>query len=163
MIREVTGDILLSQAKAIAHGVAPDDHFENGLALSLREQWPALAKDFRHYCHTHHPKPGGAWTWVNAKGQRIVNLLTQEPPPSTHSHGKPGRAKLEYVNHALQELRRVIDEEGLASVALPRLATGVGGLAWKDVKPLVEQHLGDAASTIYVYSEYKKGVAAEKA
>jgi len=163
MIREVSGDILLSHAQAIAHGVAPDDHFENGLALALREQWPALAKDFRHYCHTHHPKPGSAWTWVNAKGQRIVNLLTQEPPPSAHTHGKPGRAKTEHVNHALSALRRFLDEEKIESVALPRLATGVGGLDWKDVKPLVERHLGSAASTVYVYSEYKKGVAAKEA
>lgn len=163
MIREVSGDILLSNAKAIAHGVAPDDHFESGLALALREEWPSLAKDFRHYCHTHHPKPGGAWTWVNTKGQRIVNLLTQEPPPSTHSHGKPGRAKIEHVNHVLKELRRIIDDEKLESVALPRIATGVGGLEWKDVKPLIDQHLGGAQANIFVYSEYKKGVAAKEA
>ena len=42
MIYEVSGDILLSKAQAIAHGVAPNDHFTNGLALSLRERYPAL-------------------------------------------------------------------------------------------------------------------------
>jgi O-acetyl-ADP-ribose deacetylase (regulator of RNase III) len=163
MIREVSGDILLSKAAAIAHGVAPDEHFENGLSLSLRENWPALAKDFRHYCHTHHPKPGAAWTWVNANGQRIVNLMTQDPPPSTHSHGKPGKAKIEYVNHALKELKKVIESEKLESVALTKLATGVGGLAWSEVKPLIEQHLGGLSTKIYVYSEFKKGVQANEA
>jgi len=43
MIKEVSGDILLSGARAIVHGVAPGDHFDTGLALSLREAWPALA------------------------------------------------------------------------------------------------------------------------
>ncbi len=48
MIYEVSGDILLSEARAIAHGVAPNDNFANRLpALSLREHWPALYKDFR--------------------------------------------------------------------------------------------------------------------
>lgn len=32
MIVEVTGDILLSEAECIVHGVAPNDHFLNGLA-----------------------------------------------------------------------------------------------------------------------------------
>ncbi|MDE3036159.1 MAG: Appr-1-p processing protein, partial [Nitrospirota bacterium] len=27
MIREVAGDILLTKAQAIAHGIAPNDHF----------------------------------------------------------------------------------------------------------------------------------------
>jgi O-acetyl-ADP-ribose deacetylase (regulator of RNase III) len=47
MIKEVAGDILLSKAGAIAHGVAPHDDFKQGLALSLREHWPGMYKDFR--------------------------------------------------------------------------------------------------------------------
>lgn len=161
MIREVEGDILTTNAKAIAHGVAPGDHFDTGLALQLREQWPALAKDFRHYCHDHHPKPGDAWTWVNANGQRIVNLLTQEPAATNHAH--PGKAKIEHVNHALKALRKVVDHEKLESVAIPKLATGVGGLSWDDVKPLIEKHLGDAGIPVFIYATYKKGEKANEA
>ena len=51
MIREVQGDILRTTAQAIAHGVAPGDHFAHGLALALREKYPVMAKDFRHYSH----------------------------------------------------------------------------------------------------------------
>jgi O-acetyl-ADP-ribose deacetylase (regulator of RNase III) len=160
MIREVQGDILLSHAAGIAHGVAPGDHFDSGLALQLREQWPALVRDFRHHCHTASPRPGGVWSWAGANGLRIFNLLTQEPPPGNHGHAKPGHAKLEYVNHALRALRKVVEDEKLSSLALPRIATGVGGLDWITVKPLVQQYLGDLAIPVYVYSEYKKGVAA---
>ena len=42
MLKEVSGDILLTKAEALAHGVAPNDNFANGLALALREQWPAI-------------------------------------------------------------------------------------------------------------------------
>ena len=41
MLKEVAGDILLTKAEALAHGVAPNDNFANGLALALRERWPA--------------------------------------------------------------------------------------------------------------------------
>ena len=33
MLKEVTGDILLTTAGAVAHGVAPNDNFKQGLAL----------------------------------------------------------------------------------------------------------------------------------
>lgn len=160
MIHFLTGDILHSQARALAHGVAPGDHFDSGLALALRERWPAMAKDFRHHCQVSHPKPGEAWTWAGADGKRIVNLMTQEPAPGHHA--KPGRATVAHVNHALRELRRVADHESFASLALPRLATGVGGLDWKDVKPLIQKHLGDLKIPIYVYETYQPGVAAKE-
>ncbi|MCE2791654.1 MAG: hypothetical protein LW697_04265 [Blastopirellula sp.] len=75
MIQLVSGDILLTQAQAMAHGVAPFDHFNQGLALALREQWPAMVKDFRHWCHNQNPKPGEVWQWVGAGGHRIFNEL----------------------------------------------------------------------------------------
>lgn len=158
MIREVEGDILLTRAAALAHGVAPDDDFKSGLAMSLRKQWPSMYSDFRHYCRQGHPKPGGAWTWGGPGGARIVALLTQEPPASHGDH--PGKAKLKHVNHALKALRQAIDDEGFESVALPRLATGVGGLEWDDVRPLIERHLGDLDIPVYVYSTYHPGVSA---
>lgn len=160
MIKGVSGDILLSRAQAIAHGVAPNDNFSSGLALSLREQWPALYKDFRHYCQTYHPEPGSIWTWVNSEGQRIVNLLTQS---SAYGRGeKPGKATIDQVNHTLRALRKLAQDEKFESLALPRLATGVGGLDWKDVSPLIQNHLADLETRIYIYTVYQKGVQAEE-
>ncbi|MEP7338665.1 MAG: macro domain-containing protein [Acidobacteriota bacterium] len=160
MIKEVAGDILLTKAQAIAHGIAPNDHFNSGLALSLREEWPAMYQDFRHYCHGEHPKPGEVWAWGGTDGKRIISLFTQEPP-SNH-HGNPGRANAHNVNLALRELRHLIEKEKFTSVALPKLATGVGGLDWEEVLPLVKKQLGDLNIPIYLYSTYHKGVQAEE-
>ncbi|TCM71032.1 O-acetyl-ADP-ribose deacetylase (regulator of RNase III) [Acinetobacter calcoaceticus] len=160
MIYEVSGDILLSDARAIAHGVAPNDNFASGLALNLREHWPSLYKDFRNYCHIYHPKSGEQWTWVNAEGQRIVNLMTQE---AAYDNGaKPGKASTEYVNRTLKALKLLIEEEKIESLALPKLATGVGGLNWDDVRPLIYKHLEDLDIPIYIYTLYQKGVKAEE-
>lgn len=154
MIKEVSGDILLSQAQAIAHGVAPNDHFDRGLALNLREEFPAMYKDFRHYCQQYHPKPGGAWIWSGV-GHRIINLFTQEPPETNNSH--PGKASVKNVNNALKELAKMITDEGLKSVAIPRLATGVGGLDWEEVRPLIYNILDPLPIPVYVYKTYTKG------
>ena len=47
-------------------------------------------------------------------------------------------------------------------MALPRLATGVGGLDWADVKPLIQQHLGDLGIPVLVYEVYRKGEKADE-
>ena len=160
MIHELNGDILLSVAKAIAHGVAPNDDFHQGLALQLRERMPALYKDFRHYCQTQHPKSGGLWTWMCADGRYIINLFTQD---GAYAHGsKPGHATLVHVNHVLHALRNFVQKEKVTSLALPRLACGVGGLNWDDVKPLIEKQLGDLDIPVYIYTTYQKGVKAKE-
>ena len=160
MLNEVTGDILLTGAQVIAHGVAPGDHFDSGLALALREKYPTMAKDFRHYCKVASPAPGGCWTWGGTGGVRISCLLTQEPAPNQKA--KPGAATLKHVNHALKALAKEAREEGYTSIALPRLATGVGRLDWSDVRPLVEQHLGDLGIPIVVYTEFHQGMQAKE-
>ena len=158
MIHEVTGDILLSRADAIAHGVAPDDHFDRGLALALRERWPSMARDFCHFCFTNSPKPGDIWAWAGVGGVRIVNLMTQKAPD--HHRGHPGRAHTEWVNACLHNLRHWVVEEKITSIALPRLATGVGGLDWDDVYPIIQRQLGNLDIPVLIYTNYRPGEAA---
>ena len=158
MIHELSGDILFSIAKAISQGVAPNDDFHHGLALQLRERMPAMYKDFRHYCQTKHPKSGGMWSWMSADGRYIVNLFTQD---AAYDYGsKPGNAKLSHVNHALHALRDFAQKEKVDSLALPRLACGMTGLDWDEVKPLIEKQLGDLGIPVYIYVTYQKGVKA---
>src|SRR5690348_11558776 len=158
MIHEVKGDILLSHAQVIAHSIAPHDRFEEGLALSLGEQWPALVKDFRHFCHAMEPKAGETWIWSGAMSRYIINLLVNE---AAHRMGeKPGRAKPEDLERALRELRHLLETHRFHSLALPRLATGAGGMEWEEVRPRIEYHLGELALPIYIYVDYQKGVQA---
>jgi O-acetyl-ADP-ribose deacetylase (regulator of RNase III) len=158
MIHELSGDILLSGARVIVQGVAPNDDFHQGLAMQLRERMPALYKDFRHFCQTQHPKSGGLWTWMSADGRYIVSLFTRE---GAYDHGsKPGQATLSHVNHALHALHALAQKEKFSSLALPRLACGLSGLDWNEVKPLVERQLGELGIPIYIYTTYQKGVKA---
>jgi len=160
MIKYVSGDILLSTAEAIAHGVAPNDDFKQGLALEIRERWPALYKDFRHYCKVNHPKEGGLWTWKTAGSPIVINLLTQEHPRV--QGGIPGRAQMPYVGSTLKELAKLIGAEKIKTVAITKLATGVGALAWAEVKPMIESHLKGTEATIFVYEEFHKGMKAKE-
>jgi O-acetyl-ADP-ribose deacetylase (regulator of RNase III) len=160
MIYQVSGDILLTQAQMIAHGIAPNDPMNQGLALSLHEQYPSMHKDFHHWCHQSHPKPGSAWMWGSSDGQRVVNLITQE---GGYEHGaRPGKATLKYIRDSLKELIKIIKKEAIISIALPKLATGVGGLEWDDVLPIIEEKLGGLDIPIYLYTDFHVGRQAEE-
>ena len=94
MIHEVQGDILLSKAQLIVHGVAPNDHFEQGLALSLREKFPAMYQDFRHHYHVSHPECGNASIRLSGLTDEMALCYTNAVSPTgdspTHSGGNVG-------------------------------------------------------------------------
>lgn len=165
MIREVEGDILFSDAQVIAHGIATHDPFDSGLALALRERFPSMVRDYRHAMHAKEPRTGEIWAWrgVNEDGgtRGIVNLLTQGMQSQAKS-ARPVKASVEDVNHALRALAKLVQDEGIKSVALPRLATGVGGLDWTDVKPLIRQHLGNLGIPVVIYEVYRKNQKADE-
>jgi O-acetyl-ADP-ribose deacetylase (regulator of RNase III) len=155
MIHKVEGDILLSKAQAIAHGVEKNDPMNKGLALELRNKYPMMHTDFHRWCHQHNTRPGEAWMWTGPNNIRIVHLITQESLEShDHLHGK---ATLNNIRHALSALVKIITAEKFTSIALPRLATGVGDLDWDDVCPLIENSLGGLAIPVYVYATYHPG------
>jgi O-acetyl-ADP-ribose deacetylase (regulator of RNase III) len=54
------------------------------------------------------------------------------------------------------------EAEGFTSIALPRLASGVGALTWDDVLPVIEERLGGLSIPVFVYATYRPGKAAEE-
>jgi hypothetical protein len=52
-------------------------------------------------------------------------------------------SQLQWIVEGLQDLRRVIDEKSIHSIALPPLGAGNGGLDWGEVRPIVEKSLSD--------------------
>ena len=67
------------------------------------------------------------------------------------------------MGHSLKALKKEVQANGYKSVALTKVATGVGGLDWKDVKPLIESNLGELDVPVYVYETYRRDVQAEEA
>lgn len=58
------------------------------------------------------------------------------------------RSTLALVETGLHHLKRAQAEYRLERVALPRLGCGLGGLDWREVRPLVERYLGDAFTVV---------------
>jgi hypothetical protein len=149
----------LSKSPVLAHGVAPGDHFAHGLALALRERWPSMVKDFRHPLP---PEPSGAGPGLDLERPGPAD---REPDDAgglvrarQQARSGDARARQPLPARAPQAGRgRALPEPRIAA-----LATGVGGLDWKVVKPLIWQHLGTLAIPVYVYATYVPGVAANE-
>jgi O-acetyl-ADP-ribose deacetylase (regulator of RNase III) len=155
MIYKVEGDILMSKAQVIAHGVGVNDPMDKGLALQLRNKYPSLQKDLNRWCHQHDTKPGEAWLWGGQDDVRIVNLITHENRVSSDHHYD--KATLGNLRHALTALAKIVAYEKLTSIALPKIGTGLGDLDWDDVWPLIEINLGALKIPVYVYTLYRPG------
>ena len=99
--------------------------------------------------------------WGGTGGVRVVCLLTQS---GGYGHGgKPGRATVSQVSHSLRALAKMAKKEEFTSIALPRLATGVGGLDWDDVQPVIHDRMADLGIPIYVYTTFHAGQQANEA
>jgi O-acetyl-ADP-ribose deacetylase (regulator of RNase III) len=160
MIKEVEGDILLTKAQAFAHGVAIDDDFKHGLSLQLKEQWPSMYKDFRHFCKTHAPQEGDVWSWKGPGTPVIFNLFTQAAPHM--SGGIPSKASLSNVNRALKNLVKELNHQSIKSLAITKIGTGVGGLDWHEVMAVLNKDLASFEGNIFVYSVFKAKMAAKE-
>ena len=98
--------------------------------------------------------------WGSSNGTRVVNLVTQE---GGYEHGaRPGKATLKYVRDSLKALIKIIKKEAIISIALPKLATGVGGLEWDDVLPIIEEKLGGLEIPVYLYTDFRAGLQAKE-
>ena len=56
------------------------------------------------------------------------------------------------IRDGLAHLRRHYREWGIASLAMPALGCGVGGLDWKDVEPVLQEGLSDLDIPVELYA-----------
>ena len=151
MIKEVYGNILWSKSDAIVQGIAQNENFSEGLAASVKDEWPAIEKDFKECCCNGEMQPGDVWEWENSSGVNILNLVT---------HSDSVKASLGSLDDSLAKLPALVKKNGLKSLAIPKVGTDVGDLDWRDVKPLIEKHLGGLSIPVYLYTIFQKNIAA---
>lgn len=148
MIRFTTGNLLESDADAVVNTVNTVGVMGKGIALMFKEAFPANYREYEAACRrgvvrtgemfvTERPAILGAPRW-------IVNFPTKE-----HWRGK---ARLAWIEAGLNDLRRLIVEKDIQSIAVPPLGCGNGGLDWRAVRPLIESilaHLNDVDIVVF--------------
>jgi O-acetyl-ADP-ribose deacetylase (regulator of RNase III) len=117
-----------------------------GVALQFRRAFPANYNAYRAPCAAGEVQLGRMFVFQPGQlaGPRaIINFPTKD-------HWR-SRSLLADIEQGLRDLRRVLLELDVRSVALPPLGCGLGGLRWSDVGPLIEQALSELPLRVLVY------------
>jgi O-acetyl-ADP-ribose deacetylase (regulator of RNase III) len=136
MIRFTTGNILESGAEALVNTVNTVGVMGKGVALMFKEAFPENFRAYQAACKKGEVRIGRMF--VHARDavvgpKWIINFPTKE-----HWRGK---SRIQWIRDGLVDLRRVAQERGIKSLAVPPLGAGQGGLEWADVRREIESAL----------------------
>ncbi len=134
MIRFERGDILEARTEALVNTVNCVGVMGRGIALQFKNTFPANFNAYVTACKLGEVQPGRMFVFDTGKltpPRYIINF-----PTKRHWRGK---SRIEDVRSGLDALVEEIRSRGIRSIALPPLGSGLGGLDWSRVRPLIEQ------------------------
>jgi O-acetyl-ADP-ribose deacetylase (regulator of RNase III) len=146
MIEYVKGNLLEADAEALVNTVNTVGVMGKGVALQFRRAFPENYEAYAAAVACGEVVPGRVFGWESNRldGPRLILNF----PTKRHWRG---RSRLTDIEAGLDDLRRVLIERDLRSVALPALGCGLGGLDWSDVRERIEAALGDLPIRVLVY------------
>jgi O-acetyl-ADP-ribose deacetylase (regulator of RNase III) len=137
-IRFVRGNLLEADVEALVNAVNTVGVMGKGIALMFKDAFPENFDEYAQACKEDRVRVGEMFVTERraATGPRwILNFPTKK-------HWR-NPSEMEWVSAGLADLRRLLVEKGIRSVAVPPLGTGLGGLSWPAVKAAITSALGD--------------------
>ncbi len=152
MIRYTQGNLLEAQADAVVNTVNEVGVMGKGIALMIREAFPASAN---------------AYMAASKRGEVRVGRMFVTPAEDLHGprwivhfptkkHWR-NPSRMEWIRDGLRDLVRVVAEKNIRSIALPPLGCGAGGLEWTQVRREIEMAMSDLSGVdVIVYEPTSK-------
>jgi len=147
MIQYVTGNLLESKAQALVNTVNTVGVMGKGVALQFKNNYPNNFKNYVIICKKNLLQIGSLLVFEEENlitGKKIIINF-----PTKTDWRKP--SEYEYIEKGLIELKKIVSEKGLKSIAIPPLGVGNGGLNWNRVKEMIENYLTDLNCHIFVF------------
>jgi O-acetyl-ADP-ribose deacetylase (regulator of RNase III) len=154
MLSEEEGSLLEADAEALVNTVNTVGIMGKGIALQFKQAYPGNFRAYETACRRGDVRLGTMFTYETSllnNPRYIINF-----PTKGHWRAK---SKLSDIAAGLADLRRVIQDRNIRSIAVPPLGCGNGGLDWRDVHPLITEVLGDLPG-VYVMLYPPKGAPA---
>ena len=138
MIRFAQGDILKADTEALVNTVNCVGVMGRGIALQFKNTFPENFKAYAVACSRGEVQPGRMFVFDTGEltpPRFIINF-----PTKRHWRGK---SRIEDIEAGLDALVKEIRARNIRSIAIPPLGSGLGGLDWTRVRPLIERALTD--------------------
>ena len=147
------GDLFQDPAQALVNPVNCVGVMGKGLALEFKKRFPDNYNDYRRACWLNKLQPGRMLvfnTYQPQVHQFIINFPTKR-------HWQD-QSRIEDIEAGITALARELRDRRIESVAIPALGAGLGGLSWKEVRPVIEAGLRDLEEVIItVYEPIRMG------
>lgn len=134
MIELAKGNLLTADAEALVNTVNCVGYMGKGIALQFKQAFPENFKAYEKACRVNEVKPGRMFifeTGSMVNPRYIINF-----PTKRHWRGK---SRIEDIDSGLSALAADVERLGIRSIAVPPLGSGLGGLDWNVVRPMIEQ------------------------
>ena len=136
MIKPTRGNLIEADAEALVNTVNCEGFMGKGIALQFKRGFPDNFKAYEKACRSHEVRPGRMFVYptgsmINPK--YIINFPTKR-------HWREN-SRMQDIEAGLKALVKEIRELKVASVAVPPLGCGYGGLDWREVRPRIEKAL----------------------
>jgi O-acetyl-ADP-ribose deacetylase (regulator of RNase III) len=137
MLEFQTGDILAADVEALVNTVNCVGVMGRGIALQFKNAFPENFKAYAKACALEQVQPGKMFVFETGmtNPKYIINF-----PTKRHWRGK---SRIEDIQSGLAAMRKEIVTRRIRSIAIPPLGSGLGGLRWREVRPLIESTLLD--------------------
>jgi O-acetyl-ADP-ribose deacetylase (regulator of RNase III) len=153
MITFRQGNLLDSGAEAVVNTVKTVGVMGKGIALMFKEAFPENFKAYEAACKAKKIEVGRVFVTERLNLEDGPKWIINFP---TKKHWR-NPSQIEWIVQGLEDLKRVIADKGIRSIALPPLGSGNGGLDWTDVRPRIEEALGSLSSVeVIVYEPTAK-------
>jgi len=136
MITYKTGNILAQDAEALVNSVNCVGVMGRGIALQFKKAFPENFKSYAAACKRNEVQPGRMFVYETGQmtnPRYIINF-----PTKRHWRGK---SRIKDIDDGLVALVEEIRSRNIRSIAIPPLASGLGGVNWSDIRPRIEAAL----------------------
>ncbi len=142
----VHGDLLQADVDALVNAVNCVGVMGKGIALAFKHRFPANYREYVSACQKGQVQTG---TMFVTRQDGLVGPRWIVNFPTKRDWRAPSQLTL--VVSGLRDLRRFLVDEQVASVAIPALGAGNGGLDWQTVRAEIEHALGDLDVDVRVF------------
>jgi O-acetyl-ADP-ribose deacetylase (regulator of RNase III) len=136
MITFIQGNLLEADVEALVNTVNTVGIMGKGIALMFKEGYPENFKAYERACKVGEVRIGQMFV---TKREQLIGPRWIINFPTKKNWRNP--SKLQWIEEGLSDLRQVIEEHQIKSIALPPLGSGNGGLEWGQVRSLIETKL----------------------
>lgn len=151
-IHYIEGDLLENEHEVRAYAIESNTEglMNTQIAVQFRTRYPRLFEGYRAHCldETVTYEPGDIFIWEDRTGLVVYNLAIFTDPYLT-------LADRSVLEQAIGELRRLVDERGLESLAMPPIGAGMGALNWRYARKILEDAFNNYEGDVYVYVKNK--------